>query len=223
MGAEEGLSRFFFISRGLTREEETCYHPIIPHERKIIMDFEAQLRAFSPECEQEARDRQLMLSLLASAPDLYTRQNETAHLTASAWLVNSSRTKVLMAYHNIYQSFAWTGGHADGETDLLSVALREAREETGLLSVRPVTEALFSLEILTVNGHEKRGAYVPSHLHLNATYLLEADETAPLRVKPDENSAVRWLTLEESETLPTEPWMVERVYRKLNRKLRRML
>ena len=124
-----------------------------------------------------------------------------------------------MAYHNIYKSWAWTGGHADGETDLLSVALRECREETGVRHVRPVTEEIYSLEILPVEGHEKRGQYVPSHLHLNLTWLLEADEHDALQVCEAENSGVRWFALDEALAAPSEPWMVARVYRKLNGKL----
>ena len=79
---------------------------------------------------------------------------------------------------------------------------------------------IFSLEILTVDGHEKRGVYVPSHLHLNITYLLEADESETLRVKPDENSGVRWFPIEEAPGASSEPWMAERIYRKLNEKLK---
>lgn len=108
----------------------------------------------------------------------------------------------------------------DGERDLLRVAVREACEESGLRSVRPVNEAVFSVEILTVNGHEKRGAYVSSHLHYNVTYLLEADAGAPLRVKRDENSAVKWFALDQAVAASDEPWMRERVYKKLNQKLR---
>ena len=84
----------------------------------------------------------------------------------------------------------------------------------------PVKEDIYSLEILTVDGHEKRGVYVPSHLHLNVTYLLEADEQAVLRVKPDENSGVKWFSLEEALEACSEPWMIERVYKKLNQKLK---
>ena len=68
---------------------------------------------------------------------------------------------------------------------------------------------------------EKRGIYVPSHLHLNLTYLLEADERDTLRVCEEENSGVRWFSLEEALSAPSEPWMVERIYRKLNAKLPR--
>ena len=184
------------------------------------MTLMEQLSAYIPYNEQEARDRALLLECLRREPDVMTRQNPLAHFTASAWIVNSTRTRVLMVYHNIYHSWSWLGGHADGESDLLAVALREAREESGIRSARPVSEDIFSLEALTVDGHEKRGAYVSSHLHLNATYLLEADEGEALTIKPDENSGVRWFTLEESETVPSEPWFCARVYRKLNEKLR---
>ena len=172
------------------------------------------LERYAPFNEQEARDRAVLMGLLRTGQDLWTRENEAAHLTASAWVVNGDRERVLMAYHNIYDSWSWLGGHADGERDLLAVAMREVREESGLARVAPVSEALFSLEILTVDGHEKRGEYVPSHIHMNVTYLLAAEDDA-LREKPDENSGVAWFTPEEALAASTEPWMVQRVYRKL--------
>ena len=78
---------------------------------------------------------------------------------------------------------------------------------------------IYSVEILTVDGHEKRGQYVSSHLHLNVTFLLEADPGAPVRCKPDENSRVGWFGLEEAVAASTEPWFQARVYSKLNAKL----
>ena len=141
------------------------------------------------------------------------------HMTASAWVVNKARTKVLMVYHNIYDSWSWMGGHADGEEDLLSVALREVQEESGIRQVHPVTEDIYSLEVLTVDGHVKHGAYVSSHLHLNVTYLLEASEEESLHMKPDENSGVAWFGLEEAVKASSEPWFRERIYPKLNERL----
>ena len=178
------------------------------------------LTAYQPHSEQEAADRAVMLDALDRCPDLYLRSNLVLHLTASSWITNQKRDRVLMIYHNIYDSWAWTGGHADGERDLLAVAVREAKEETGLMSVRPLSTELFSVETLTVNPHRKRGVYVPAHLHLNVTFLLEADETEPLRHKPDENSAVAWFSLDEAVAACSEPWM-RPVYQKLNEKLKR--
>ena len=184
------------------------------------MDLQKMLMDYVPFNEQEERDRAVMIRCLQTQPDIYTRQNEVAHFTASAWIVNRERTKVLMAYHNIYHSWAWLGGHADGEKDLLQVALRETAEESGIRNARPVTESIYSIEVLTVDGHVKRGRYVPSHLHLNVTYLLEADEKDELLVKPDENSGVRWFAPDEALEACSEPWMRDNIYQKLNQKLR---
>ena len=185
------------------------------------MELLEQIRAFQPWNPQEEQDRAELLRRLGSGEALYTRDNASAHLTASAWVVSPDRRQVLMAYHNLYGSWAWLGGHADGERDLLAVALREVREESGLVNVRPVSPEIYSLEILTVDGHEKRGVYVSSHLHLNVTYLLEADPADPVRRKPDENSAVGWFTPEDAIAASSEPWFRERIYPKLIEKAKR--
>ena len=183
------------------------------------MNLRDQILAFVPQNQQEQRDRQELLAWLDSGIDIYSRQCNAAHLTASAWVVSPDRRQVLMAYHNLYDSWAWLGGHADGDHDLLAVALREVRGESGLTDVHPVSRDIYSLEILTVDGHEKRGRYVSSHLHLNVTYLLEADPKQPVRCKPDENSRVGWFTPEGAVEASSEPWFRQRVYRKLNEKL----
>ena len=179
----------------------------------------AQLQAFRPYNEQEQRDRELLLGWLRSGMDIVTRNNAAAHLTASAWVVSPDRSRVLMAYHNIMQSWAWLGGHADGDWDLRAVAGKEVAEESGVGALRLLTPEIFSLEILTVDGHEKHGRYVSSHLHLNVTYLFEADPVEALRVKPDENSGVAWFPVEEVAGKVSEPWMMQRIYSKLMKKV----
>lgn len=183
------------------------------------MNLKQQIQNYKPFNEQEEKDKQTILNYIDTFDDVLTRNNECCHFTASSWAVNRERTKVLMIYHNIYQSWAWTGGHADGESDLLNVAVRELKEETGVENVKIVKPAIFSLEILTVDGHVKKGKYVSSHLHLNFTYLLEVDENEVLRIKEDENSGVKWVKIEEVEKMSEEKWMCERIYRKLNEKL----
>lgn len=182
------------------------------------MELREEIRRYEPFNEQEREDREEILRQMEQADHILTRDNRNAHITVSAWIMDRDRKKVLMAYHNLYQSWAWLGGHADGDADLKAVALKEIREESGLESVRFVTEDIFSLEILTVDGHEKRGSYVPSHLHLNVTYLLEADPELPLRIKEDENSEIGWIGVEEIERRSTEKWFVERIYSKLCKK-----
>ena len=94
------------------------------------MSIRDEIAAYVPYNEQEQRDQALILDFLDRNADAFSRSNRLAHMTASAWVVNPARDKVLMVYHRIYDSWSWTGGHADGETDLLAVALREGAGKT---------------------------------------------------------------------------------------------
>lgn len=180
------------------------------------------IRKYKPFNEQEAVDRRLIMERLEDDPRAFDRDS-LAHVTCSAWTVDPLFERTLLVYHRIYDSWSWIGGHADGERDLSVVALRELQEETGVSSGKIAQCGpgdIFSLEVLTVDGHEKRGAYVGSHLHLNVTYLVVADPNERIRVKEDENSGVRWVPLEDAITLSSEPWIRERIYRKLIAKTR---
>jgi len=177
------------------------------------------IRAFAPHCEQEEADRREMLRRLDAGEGLLTRDNPSAHFTASAWVTNAERDAVLMCYHRLYDSWSWLGGHADGNENLLGVALREVAEESGLKRLRALSDDPCSLEILCVEGHVKRGVYLPCHLHLNLTYLIEADPQEPLRIAENENSALRWFSPEAAVEASTEPWFRTWVYPKLNERL----
>lgn len=185
-------------------------------------DLVKRLEEYQPFNEQEEKDKPLILYWIRNQEDAFSRENKVAHITASAWVVNKDRSKVLMVYHNIYNSWSWLGGHADGETDLLSVAIREVKEEAGITDVQPVSEEIFSVESLTVDGHVKRGEYVSSHLHLNITFLLEADSEEAVSIKDDENSGVAWFSPAEALEKSTEPWFVRHVYAKLIDKMIRV-
>lgn len=186
------------------------------------MTLQEQIRNYIPYNEQEACDKEHMLQYMERGTDVLCREEKFVHFTASMWTVNKERTKTLMVYHNIYDSWSWIGGHADGEEDLASVAIRELKEETGVENAELVSEDIFSIEILTVDGHMKRGKYVPSHLHLNVTYLAEADEKQSLIVNAEENKGVKWFTLEEALKASKETWMVDRIYKKLIYKMNLM-
>lgn len=177
-----------------------------------------QIENYIPFNEQEECDKAQMLSFLRSGTQLLTRDNPVVHLTASAWVVSPDRSQVILVYHNLYRSWSWMGGHADGDAALLRVAKKEVMEECGLQDLAVVSPEIFSLEILSVSGHEKKGQYLSSHLHLNVTYLFEADPAQPLRIKPDENSGVSWVRVEDIPVKSTEPWFCERIYSKLQKK-----
>lgn len=183
--------------------------------KKLITDIEKYI----PFNEQEERDKEVILNWLKKDVDVLTRNNLEAHFTSSAWVVSPDYKKVLMVYHNIYNSWSWMGGHADGESDLLKVAIKEVKEESGLKHIEVLSPDIFSLEVLCVDGHEKKGKYIPSHLHLNVTYLLMAEECDELAIKPDENSGVEWIDINYIDKRVTEEWMKKRIYFKLQQKI----
>ena len=183
-------------------------------------DLIRDIERYIPFNEQEERDKTLILDWICNNENAFSRDNVVAHMTSSAWVVNKDRSKVLMVYHNIYNSWSWLGGHADDETDLLSVAIREVKEEAGIMNVQPVSNDIFSMESLTVDGHVKKGEYVSSHLHLNITFLLEADSEEAVTVNENENSGVAWFAPEEALEKSTEPWFVKNVYTKLLNKMK---
>ena len=189
---------------------------------KINVDeLKESIEKYTPYNEQEDVDRKIMLKYINDFEDVLTRQNEYGHFTSSAFVLNKERTKILMIYHKIYNSWAWTGGHSDGDSNLLYVAIKEATEETGIKNVVPITENIYSLELINVEGHEKRGKYVGSHIHLNVTYLLEADEKEETHIKEDENSGVKWVSIDKVLEVTSEPWVRDRVYAKIIDKMKK--
>ena len=171
--------------------------------------------------EQEEKDILQIIKAEEIFEDILTRDNEFFHLTSSAFIINKNHTKVLCIYHNIYKSWTWVGGHADGDDDMLYVAKKETEEETSLKNFKVIDEMPISVEILPVKSHIRKGKYVPCHTHFNVTYLLEADESEVVHILEDENSGIGWLTFDELIEKSDEPYMVP-VYRKIIERIRKL-
>ena len=216
---EEINKKIESIYKIYTKENEEKYGVLGIKIKLDVDNLKKQINEFKPFNEQEEQDKRIMLKYFEDFDDVLTRQNEYGHFTASAFVLNKERTKILMIYHNIYDSWTWVGGHSDGDNDLLYVALKEAKEETGLTEVRPIIDEIYSLEIINVNGHFKRGKYVSSHVHLNLTYLLEADETEIVKIKEDENSGVEWTYIEDVIEKSSEKWIKEEIFSKIIKKM----
>lgn len=160
------------------------------------MGYLGEIRAYQPENAQEAADKRGILSFAARYPDtVLLRENTIGHITSSGFILNRALDKVLLIHHNIRNAWAWTGGHADGDADLLHVAIKEAAEETGVSHIVPQTGTIAALDILPVFGHMRRGEFVTAHLHLSVAYILLCDECEKIRPRPSENSAVGWFDL----------------------------
>lgn len=187
-----------------------------------LMDILNILNQFKPYTMQEAQDKVVMLKYMHDFKDIFERTNLYAHMTSSPWILNEKGDKVLMAYHTIYNSWGWCGGHCDGDRNMSRVAIREGKEESGLQNLKLVSETPLAIDILPIYGHKKHEQYVASHVHLNITFLCIAQESECLTIKVDENSAVKWIRVEDVHTYVTEQHM-HIVYQKLMEKSQRFV
>lgn len=162
------------------------------------MDLKEQIMAFVPTTEQEVKDKEYFLKWIEAFDDVLTRENEFAHFSSSAFVVNPEHSKMLAVYHKIYDAWIYPGGHADGEQDLLSVAVREVFEETGQ-EVNVLDSGIYTINSLPVMAHVKRGKFVPAHTHLDTVFLMEADDSKPLTFREDESRGVKWVDLSQAD------------------------
>ena len=181
------------------------------------MNLKEEIENYKAYNEQEECDKEQMLNFIDNFDDVLTRNNTFGHFSSSAFVVNKERSKMVVVYHNTYEAWVYPGGHADGEEDLLSVAVREVEEETGL-KVKILDSNIYGIQSLPVKGHVKRGKYVSAHIHFDAVYLLEADDTIPLVFREDESKGAKWIPFEEAynETM----WdSIRPIHKKLVKKL----
>jgi ASC-1-like (ASCH) protein/ADP-ribose pyrophosphatase YjhB (NUDIX family) len=219
---EEEVIRKTRAMHEIYSQEKELQYGVLGIKIKINVDsLKENLEEFEPYNEQEEVDKKIILDYINNFDDTLTRQNKYGHFTSSAFVLNKERTKILMVYHKIYNSWAWPGGHSDGDSNLLNVAMKEAKEETGIKNVIPIFKNIYSIEIISVNGHEKSEKYISSHVHLNVTYLLEADENEKIHIKEDENSGVKWVPIDNVLDLTSETWVRDRVYAKIIEKMKK--
>ena len=181
------------------------------------MNLKEKIEKFIPYDEQEERDKEQYLNFIDKFDDVLTRNNVFGHFSASAFIVNKERTKMLVVYHIINDGWIYPGGHADGEENLLSVAVREVEEETGL-KAKVLNEEIYSIQSAPVKGHIKKGKYVSAHLHLDVVYLMEADDKIPLVYRDHESKGVKWVSFEEA-TDETMCDFIRPIHKKLIKKL----
>jgi len=136
---------------------------------------------------------------IAAHPDCLRRSCLDGHLTASAWVVDPARTRVLLTHHRKLDLWVQLGGHADGEADLLAAALREVREESGLTRVRAVSAEIFDVDRHRIPARKTE----PEHWHFDVRFLIEADPAESVIVS-DESHDVAWVTLTEATRLNPE-------------------
>ena len=177
------------------------------------------IKKYRPYNKQEEVDKKRIIDFIEKNDDCLSRRNDNGHLTVSVWVVNPKHTHTLMIYHKIYDSWSWIGGHCDGNENFHEVALKELYEETGVHGTL-LSQDILSLEVLTVDGHIKKGKYVSSHLHYNLTFLVEVNPDEMLVLNKEETNGVAWFSNEDALKVSTEKWYVDHIYTKLMNKVR---
>ncbi|MBQ8480058.1 MAG: NUDIX hydrolase [Akkermansia sp.] len=134
-----------------------------------------------------------VLKFVCSTPDCFERSHESGHITGSAWLINRNGDKTLLTLHRKLKLWVQPGGHADGDGDVLRVAMREAQEESGIADPVPLSTRIYDIDIHTIPARPQCGE--PEHLHYDIRYLLQAPHEQ--YVISDESDALGWFSMEE--------------------------
>lgn len=131
-----------------------------------------------------------MIRFVETHPDCAERSLQIGHLTGSAWIVDCERRRVLLTHHRKLNKWLQLGGHADGDLDPLSVAMREAREESGLTRLRVVDEKIFDVDRHLIPARKSD----PDHWHYDIRFMIEADPAEPFVVS-DESHDLAWIEI----------------------------
>ena len=177
------------------------------NRKEFRMSNYNNIKEYNPYGNQEIKDKKTILEFIETFENNLLRENCFGHLTASTWVLNEDLSKILFLYHNDFKGYIYPGGHADGEENLLKVALKELEEETGLDDVIVYNE-IFSLECAPVSNHIKRGENISAHIHHNISYLVivKNDHMSKIRILETENSSVEWFEISNVDINKLVKW-----------------
>lgn len=173
--------------------------------RRVLLQL---LQTYRPFDEAERASLERMRAFLSDAPDCFERHNAYGHFTGAGWLLSRDGRRVLLHQHRKLGMWLQLGGHADGDPDLLRVALREAREESGIEGIEPVHAGVFDVDVHEIPARGER----PTHLHFDVRFLLRVTGEEIFQ-RSEESFSLAWLTSEEVEALG-----VDESVRRMNRK-----
>lgn len=166
----------------------------------------AQLADYAARHPQEADTIGRFIDFVTSETDCFERSLAIGHVTGSAWIVSADGTRVLLTHHAKLDCWLQLGGHADGDSDVRAVALKEAREESGLHDFEPVGDGIFDLDIHPIPARKSE----PEHLHYDVRYVLRATGNTDYTVS-DESHDLRWVPLAGVAELTAEESMLRMV------------
>ena len=166
------------------------------------------LNTYEPESIKERLCKEEIQNFILQEDSCFERSLQKGHITGSAWLVNKQNTHALLLHHAKLDLWCQPGGHCDGNSDVLAVALKEAQEESGILSISPLSFQIFDVDIHTIPLHKN----TKEHLHYDIRFLLQvtSEEEA---IGNLESKALTWIH-KKSQNIPSQEESILRMHRK---------
>lgn len=174
------------------------------HRQKLI----SLLEKYTPTDTAEINFKKEILSFIRTHPDCFERTLPIGHITASAWLLNKAGTHALLMHHMKLNNWFQLGGHCDGESDVLAVAIKEAQEESGIQGIEPVSPDIFDIDVHLIPENPREKA----HYHYDIRFLLQVTSDEDF-IKNSESKELRWINKDPKE-LPTTGISVTRMFKK---------
>ena len=176
------------------------------HRNKLL----TLLKNYNPTDPQEVFFTKQITEFVQENPDCFERSLLIGHVTGSAWIVDKTRQFTLLTHHRKLDKWFQTGGHCDGDSDVLNVALKEAQEETGLLDIQILSSEIFDIDIHEIP--ERKG--ITAHLHYDVRFLFEADMNQKIIIS-SESTDVAWIALSEVSELNDSESIMRMVRKKI--------
>ncbi len=148
-------------------------------------------------------------SLLANFPNCYNRSLLTGHITASVWIIDDIGSHTLLLKHKKLNRWLQPGGHADGDENVVTVALKEAREETGLNNIKIVGNKLFDMDIHMIPARSN----VPDHFHYDLRFLMVADKKERIKLN-NESIDFAWISMDKVKDYTANNDSINRMVKK---------
>jgi len=175
------------------------------HRKGLLQKLSMYQTADAHEKEMQHR----IIDFITANSRCFERSLQIGHITASALIVNTLRTHILMTHHHKLEKWLQLGGHSDGDPDPLNVALREAEEESGIKGIIPVSKDIFDVDVHPIPARKNE----PEHFHYDIRFLFEANDSHELTITA-ESKDLAWIPLYTIENYITEESIL-RMVRKL--------
>jgi len=172
---------------------------------RLLATYAAKLPTEKPCSEQ-------IIAFIEQHDTCFNRELLVGHLTGSAWIVNRAGTHTLLTHHKKLNKWLQLGGHADGDSDILQVAKREADEESGLSGLTIEDGQIFDLDIHQIPARTDE----PQHFHYDIRFVFLSNESEDFIVS-EESHDLAWVEISHLEDYSSEESMIRMAQKWLDR------